>query len=102
MTLTALEICMIAIQLALCMQLGTLCIQLSHLYSTLSCLKKPLSSWSHNMNAVFSPGFFEGIVGGGGGGGGQALWQGGGRNVRDYLAFVFIAAPLVTAPLVKR
>ena len=29
----ALEICMIAIQLALCMQFGTLCIQLSHLYS---------------------------------------------------------------------
>ena len=28
-----LEICMIAIQLALCMQFGTLCIQLSHLYS---------------------------------------------------------------------
>ena len=52
------------------------------------------------MNAVFSPGFFEGIVEGGGGGG-QALWQGGGRNVRDYnpfviySAFVFIAAPLV-------
>ena len=43
------------------------------------------------MNVVFSPGFFEGI----GGGGGQASWQGGGRNVRDYLAFVFIAAPLV-------
>ena len=31
------------------------------------------------MNAVFSPGFFEGIVGG------QELCQGGGRNVRDYL-----------------
>ena len=30
----------------------------------LSCSKKPLSSWSHDMNAVFSPGFFEGIVGG--------------------------------------
>ena len=29
----ALEICMIAIHLALCMQFGTLCIQLSHLYS---------------------------------------------------------------------
>ena len=29
----ALEICKIAIQLALCMQFGTLCIQLSHLYS---------------------------------------------------------------------
>ena len=43
------------------------------------------------MNAAFSPGFFEGIVRVGG----QALWQGGGRNVRDYLAFVFIAVPLV-------
>ena len=42
------------------------------------------------MKLVFSPGFFEGIVGGG-----KALWQGGGRNVRDYVAFVFIAAPLV-------
>ena len=57
-TLTALEICMIAIQLALCMQLGTLCIQLSHLYSVPKLLKMPLSSWSHNMNVVFSPGFF--------------------------------------------
>ena len=84
MTQTALEICMIAIQL--CSSLHAvwdplysalvICIQ------PLSCLKKPLSSWSHNMNVVFPPGFFEGIVGGGGG---QALWQGGGRNVRDYL-----------------
>ena len=32
---------------------------------------------------MFSPGFLKGIVGGGG-------RQGGGRNVRDYLAFVFI------------
>ena len=31
---------MIAIQLALCMQLGTLCIQLSHLYSAPKLLKK--------------------------------------------------------------
>ena len=38
--LTALEICMIAIQLALCMQLGTLCIQLSHLYSAPKLLEK--------------------------------------------------------------
>ena len=29
--------------------------------------------------SVFSPGFFEGVVGAG-----QALGQGGGRNVRDY------------------
>ena len=40
MTLTALEICKIAIQLALCMQLGTLCIQLSHLYSAPKLLEK--------------------------------------------------------------
>ena len=40
MGLTALEICMIAIQLALCMQLGTLCIQLSHLYSAPKLLEK--------------------------------------------------------------
>ena len=65
--LTALEICMIAIQLALCMQIGTLCIQLSHCIQPLGCLKNPLSSWSHNMNVVFSPEF--------------SLWQGGGRNV---------------------
>ena len=32
------------------------------------------------MNAVFSPGLFEGVVGGWG----MALGQGGGRNVRDY------------------
>ena len=31
---------MIAIQLALCMQLGTLCIQLSHLYSPPKLLEK--------------------------------------------------------------
>ena len=58
MTLTALEIGMIVIQLALCMQLGTLCIQLSHLYSAPKLLENPLSSWSHNMNVVFSPEFF--------------------------------------------
>ena len=44
----------------------------------------------------FFPGRVEGWGGGGGGGGGgQALWQGGRRNVRDYLTFVFIASPLV-------
>ena len=87
MTLAALEICMVAIQLALCMQLGTFCIQLSHLYSAPKLLEKAPSSWSHNMNAVFSPGFFFGVVGG------QVLGQGGGRCV-IYLAFMFIAAPL--------
>ena len=58
---------MVAIQLALCMQLGTLCIfvfRLAIYIQPLNCLKKPLSSWSHDMNVVFSPGFFEGIVGG--------------------------------------
>ena len=39
-TLIALEICMIVIQSALCMQLGTLCIQLSHLYSAPKLLEK--------------------------------------------------------------
>ena len=51
--------------------------------------RKNMEEW-----VKMNEGFFEGIVGGG-----QALWQGGGRNVRDYypiviyLAFVFIAAP---------
>ena len=45
MTLTALEICMVAIQLALCMQLGTLCIQLSHLYSDPKLLE---NEWEKN------------------------------------------------------
>ena len=45
MTLTALEICMVAMQLALCMQLGTLCIQLSHLYSAPKLLE---NEWEKN------------------------------------------------------
>ena len=45
MTLTALEICMVAIQLALCMLLGTLCIQLSHLYSAPKLLE---NEWEKN------------------------------------------------------
>ena len=40
------------------------------------------------MNAVFSPEFFEGIVGG------QALWQGGGRNVRDLFSLCVHSSPL--------
>ena len=44
-TLTALEICMVAIQLALCMQLGILCIQLSHLYSAPKLLE---NEWEKN------------------------------------------------------
>ena len=58
--------CMASIQLALCMQLGTLVFTLAICIQPLSCLKKPLSSWSHNMNAVLSPAFF-GVVGGGAG-----------------------------------
>ena len=50
-----LEICMIAIQLVLCMQLGTLCIQLSHLYSAPKLLEKASLKLELNMNAVCSP-----------------------------------------------
>ena len=39
-TLAALEIYMVAIQLALCMQFGTLCTQLSHFYSAPKLLEK--------------------------------------------------------------
>ena len=77
---------MIAIQLALCMQLGTICIQLSHLYSA------PIEKASFKLEPQYErsvlPRIFLRNCGGG-----QALRQGGGRN--DYLAFVFIAAPLV-------
>ena len=44
MTMTALEICMVAIQLGLCMQLGILCIQLSHLYSAPTLLENEKNS----------------------------------------------------------
>ena len=44
-TLTALEIYMVAIQLGLCMQLGILCIQLSHLYSAPKLLE---NEWEKN------------------------------------------------------
>ena len=70
MTLTALEICKIAIQLALCMQLGILCIQLSHLYSAPKLLEKASFKLEPQYERnLFSPGFFKGIVGGGGGAG---------------------------------
>ena len=55
MTLAALEMCMVAIQLAICTQLGILCIQLSHLYSAPKLLEKVSFKLGHNMNAVFSP-----------------------------------------------
>ena len=44
-TMTALEIYMVAIQLGLCMQLGILCIQLSHLYSAPKLLE---NEWEKN------------------------------------------------------
>ena len=67
MTLTTLEICMIAIQLGLCMQLGTLCIQLSHLYSAPKLLEKTsfkLEPQYERSILVFSPGFFKDSGGG--------------------------------------
>ena len=88
--------CMIAIQLALCMQLGTLCIQLSHLYSVPKLLEKASFNLEPQYERSVLPRIFLRNSGAGGrrgrGEGEQALWQGG---VRDYLAFVFIAAPLV-------
>ena len=82
------------------MQLGTLCIQLSHLYSAPKLLEKASFKLEPQYQRSVLPRIFlrnSVCGGGGGGGGGQVLWQGGGRNVRDnlYLAFVFIAAPLV-------
>ena len=55
--LTALEICMIAIQLALCVQLGTLCIQLSHLYSAPKLLENASFKLEPHYECLFSPGF---------------------------------------------
>ena len=72
---------MIAIQLALCMQLGTLCIQLSHLYSAPKLLEKSSFKLEPQYERSVLPRIF--------------IMARGGRNVRDYLAFVFIAAPLV-------
>ena len=83
MTLTALVICMIAIQLALCMQLGTLCIQLSHLYSAPKLLEKSSFKLEPQYERSVLPRIFHY---------GKEVGE---KNVRDYLAFVFIAAPLV-------
>ena len=58
-TLATLEICMISIQFALCMQLGFASSLEPFVFSLAICIHPQLlSSWSHNMNAVFSPGFF--------------------------------------------
>ena len=70
---------MVAIQLALCMQLGTLCIQLSHMYSAPKLLEKASFKLEPQYECSVLPRIWEK------GGGGQALWQGGGRNVMDYL-----------------
>ena len=71
---------MVAIQLALCMQLGTLCIQLSHLYSAAKLLEKASFKLEPQMNDSVLPRIFKRSIWGAG----QALGQGGGRNVRDY------------------
>ena len=82
---------MVAIQLALCMQLGTLCIQLSHLYSAPKLLEKASFKLEPQYECSVLPRIFEGIVGGEGGGRhygkevGEMLWT----------IFVFIAVPLV-------
>ena len=72
---------MIAIQLALCMQLGTIC----HLYSPPKLLEKPSFRLEPQYECSVLPRIFLRNSGGG-----QALLQGGGRNVRDYLVIVFI------------
>ena len=71
---------MVSIQLALCMQLGTLCTQLSHLYSAPKLLEKAFIKLEPQYERSALPRIFWS----GGGGGGQALGHGGGRNVRDY------------------
>ena len=52
------------------------------------CVHSSVGAGFDSLESLFCWGFFFPE-------GGQELWQGGGRNVRDYLAFVFIAAPLV-------
>ena len=74
---------MIAIQLTLCMQLRTLCIQLSHLYSAPKLLEKTSFKLEPQYEHSFLPRIFHY-----------------GKEVGEllgtiYLAFVFIAAPLV-------
>ena len=61
---------MITIQLALCMQFGTLCIQLSHLYSAPKLLEKASFKLEPKYERSVLPRIFEGIAGGG-----QALWH---------------------------
>ena len=62
---------------------------------TSRCVRSSVGAGFDSMESLFFCCFFPGEGGRGGGGGEQALWQGCGTTVRDYLAFVFIAAPLV-------
>ena len=61
---------------------------------TSCCVRSSVGAGFDSVESLFFCLFFPGGQGGGGGGE-QALWQGCGTNVRDYLAFVFIAASLV-------
>ena len=83
--LAALEICVVSIQLALCMLLGTLCILLSHLYS----FHKLLENASFKLEPQYERSALPRIFWSSGGVG-QELGQGGGRNVRDYYLLLFI------------
>ena len=78
---------MVAIQLALCMQLGTFCIQLSHLYSAPKLLEKASFKLEPQYECSVLPRIFEGIVGG----------RHYVKEVGEMLGtiFVFIAVPLV-------
>ena len=104
--LTALEICTIAIQLALCMQLGTICI---HLYSAPKLLEKASFKLEPQYECSVLPRIF---LRNSGGAGIIHTWCNNSHHDlplkclslqielidlarRDYLAFVFIAAPLV-------
>ena len=69
---------MITIQLAFCMQLGTLCIQLSHLYSAPMLLEKASFKLESQYECSVLPRIFKGIVGG------QAY----GKEVREMLGTI--------------
>ena len=62
---------MIAIQLALCMQLGTLCIQLNHLYSAPKLLEKASFKLEPQYERSVLPRIFKRNSGGGRGGRGR-------------------------------
>ena len=68
--MAAFEICMVTIQLALCMQLGTVCIQLGHLYSAPKLLEKAYFKLEQQYKCSVLPRIFLSSSGGRGGGGG--------------------------------